>query len=62
MARRLVDKGRMMLRSLVSVRVTCSKCDRTRLVRTTQPELYTKEVRENYLCLECKPRRQRQSN
>lgn len=32
----------------------CKKCKRTEVIRTSNPELYTKELRHDWLCFKCK--------
>lgn len=36
------------------LKLTCSKCKRDFVIRSHNPELYTEEVRKNYVCLLCK--------
>ena len=35
------------------IRLICSQCGISRLVRTTTPEIYTDEVKKNNVCLSC---------
>lgn len=49
----IIKESRKANRYLRSIGLTCKKCDIQIRVNTTQPELYTKEVRENYICLNC---------
>lgn len=39
-----------------NVKVVCTKCKRTSKIRTHNPELFTEEVRKNFVCLLCKGR------
>ena len=39
----------------ISINLICSKCKVKYRVTTTQPELYTKEVKKNILCINCNP-------
>ena len=34
--------------------LTCNKCKQKISINTTKPEIYTEEVRRNYICLNCK--------
>lgn len=46
--RKMMRKGKTK-----AVRLICSKCGRSRLVRTNNIELYTDEVKENNVCVFC---------
>jgi hypothetical protein len=49
-----VIKGyRQSNRYLTGIVLTCSKCSVVIKVNTTRPELYTEEVRKNWVCLNC---------
>ena len=37
-----------------TVDMICTKCKETYPITTTNPELYTKEVRKDWVCLLCK--------
>lgn len=39
------------------VRLTCNKCKKIKELHTTRPEIYTEEVRRNYICLFCKSKK-----
>ena len=41
-------------RGLRSIGLICKKCHIEIRVNTTQPELYTEEVKKNYVCLNCR--------
>ena len=49
----IIRKSRKANRYLRSIGLTCSKCNIQIRINTTNPELYTKEVREKYICLNC---------
>jgi hypothetical protein len=34
--------------------MVCKQCKKTEMIRTSNPELYTKELRDSWLCLKCK--------
>lgn len=36
------------------VKIVCIKCKEVSDIRTHRPELYTKEIKENYVCLNCR--------
>jgi len=39
------------------VRLVCTGCGERKTLHVNNPDIYTKEIRANYLCLRCKPRR-----
>lgn len=55
-----MKKSKKFLREIQSkdsdgcVHLTCCKCKRKIKTRTTTPEIYTKKVMDNYVCLLCK--------
>lgn len=38
------------------LKLKCKVCGRKRNINTTTPEKYSKEIKENYICLFCKGR------
>lgn len=43
----------------VNIKTTCSKCKRKYVIRTHHPELFTEEVKENFVCLLCEYKREK---
>lgn len=39
---------------LERIKITCIKCKTVIFINSNRPELYTKEVKENYVCLNCR--------
>ena len=40
-----------------NIKMTCLKCKETMAIRTHHPELFTEEVKKNYICLICRGRK-----
>jgi len=40
-----------------TVTVTCRSCKRVIVINTNDRSLYTQELRDNYICIFCKPRK-----
>jgi len=53
----VIKKYRKLNRYLRSIGLTCKECKIVIRINTTKPELYTKEVKENYVCLNCRGKR-----
>jgi hypothetical protein len=41
------------------IELTCSICKRIFIVNTTQPNIYTKEVKDKTICLLCKSKKEK---
>lgn len=50
----VIRKSRKANRYLKSIGLTCKKCNIIIRVNTTNPDLYTEEVKKNYICLNCR--------
>ena len=54
-----IKKYRKANRYLRSIGLTCNNCHIEIRVNTTRPELYTDEVKKNYVCLNCRGRKEK---
>ena len=52
----VISESRKANRYLKGIGLTCKKCKLEIRVNTTRPELYTEELKENYVCLNCRKR------
>ena len=56
-SKEVIKKFRKQNRYLRSIGLTCKDCGVEIRVNTTRPELYTKEMREDWACLNCRGRK-----
>jgi hypothetical protein len=52
----IIKESRKANRYLKGIGLVCQKCGVEIRVDTTRPELYTKELKESYICLNCRGR------
>jgi len=50
----IIRRYRKSNKGLRSVGLTCSKCKADIRINTNNPELYTEELKKNYVCLNCR--------